>query len=217
MCLKILVLTANNTRPAQKVGDIIYALNKTRIYKSLRGWICCDLLRFCQVWCTVWRPQLQAEPASQGLHLEEYFHTESSSSLVEDADGNRVAEELPWNRSSNPSKYKWCSHVDPFLLNGSAILLQARCGLGDYRPADGFGLVTGFSTSGGRFVYDGLVTTVDRWFRPHFLKLRRFRFVGNAAVGPAGDVRVFMLSPSLPGSETPTVAAWPRKHSREGS
>ena len=159
----------------------------------------------------------EAEPASQGLHLEEYFHTESSSSLVEDADGNLVAEELPWNRSSNPSKYKWCSHVDPFLLNGSAILLQARCGLGDYRPADGFGLVTGFSTSGGRFVYDGLVTTVDRWFRPHFLKLRRFRFVGNAAVGPAGDVRVFMLSPSLPGSETPTVVAWPRKHCRERS
>ena len=116
----------------------------------------------------------EAEPPSQGLHLEEYFHTESSSSPVEDADGNRVAEELPWNRSSNPSKYKWCSHVDPFLL-------QARCGLGDYRPADGFGLVTGFSTSGGRFVYDGLVTTVDRWFEAATLPFR-----GKCCCGSCG-------------------------------
>lgn len=44
--------------------------------------------------------------------------------------------------------------MDPILLNPSAILLKARCGMGDHRPADGFGLVSGFSTSGGSFVYD---------------------------------------------------------------
>lgn len=59
--------------------------------------------------------------------------------------------------------------------------------------------------SGGRFVYDGLVTTVDRWFREHRLRKRRFRFVGDHAVGFEGDVRLFVLSPSVNATEAPQV------------
>eukprot|EP00438_Fugacium_kawagutii_P026472 Skav202783 [mRNA] locus=scaffold326:487231:501497:+ [translate_table: standard] len=156
----------------------------------------------------------EAEPPTQRLHLEEFFHTDTAADLAEDAQGNRLPEELPFERGSDPGKYKWCSHVDPVLQPGAAsILLQAQCGLGDFRPADGFGMVSGFSTageahpSGGRFVYDGLVTTVDRWFREHWLRKRRFRFVGDQAVGPEGDVRLFVLSPSLNATEAPKVGS----------
>lgn len=54
-------------------------------------------------------------------------------------------------------------------------------------------------------MYDGLVTTVDRWFREHWLRKRRFRFVGDHPVGFEGDVRLFVLSPSLNATEAPQV------------
>ena len=49
----------------------------------------------------------EALPAAQRLHLEEYFHTETSAPLAEDAMGNRLAEELPFDRSADPSRYNW--------------------------------------------------------------------------------------------------------------
>ena len=151
----------------------------------------------------------EAGPHSK-LQIEEYFHTETSAPLKEDSNGERLAEELEFDRDSNPSAFKWCSHVDPVLLTSTVMALYPRCGLGSYRPADGLGLISSFSTSGGHFVYDGLVTTVDRWFRAHWLKKRRFRFVGHSAVGAEGDVRLFVLSPSPSSNRSaiPVVATW---------
>ncbi|CAK9003058.1 Hypothetical protein (Fragment) [Durusdinium trenchii] len=128
----------------------------------------------------------EAQPSAR-LHLEEYFHIDTSSALAEDL------QEMDFDRDSGPGAYKWCSHVDPILLGSTSVVLYPRRGLGSYRPGDGLGLVSGFSTSGGQFIYDGLV---DRWFRKNWLKKRRFRFVGDSAVGPEGDARVFVLSPS---------------------
>jgi hypothetical protein len=53
-------------------------------------------------------PNFNEAEAAQRLHLEEYFHTKTSAPLAEDAQGNRLAEELLFDRSSDPSKYKWC-------------------------------------------------------------------------------------------------------------
>ena len=53
-------------------------------------------------------PNFNEAETAQRLHLEEYFHTETSAPLAEDARGNRLAEELLFDRSSDPSKYKWC-------------------------------------------------------------------------------------------------------------
>ena len=55
---------------------------------------------------------------------------------------------------------------------------------------------------------DGLVTTMDTYFRSNWLKKRRFRFVGESSVGTEGDLRVFVLSPSLNSSTSPTIATW---------
>ena len=149
----------------------------------------------------------EAEPASRRLHIEEYFHTETSAPLATDSDGNRLAEELEFDRDSDPNAFKWCSHVDPVVLDAGSVALYAKCGLGGFRPADGWGFIRGFSVSGGHFVYDGLVTTVDTWKRPNWLKKRRFRFVGNSTVGDEGDVRLFVLSPvAASQTETPTIA-----------
>ena len=149
----------------------------------------------------------EAEPPSLRLHIDEYFHTETSAPLATDSDGNRLAQELEFDRSSDPSAFKWCSHVDPVVLNAGAVVLHARCGLGGFRPADGSGLISGFSISGGHFVYDGLVTTVDTWKRPNWLKKRRIRFVGNSTVGAEGDLRLFVLSPfPATQNDTPEVS-----------
>ena len=142
------------------------------------------------------------------LHLEEYFHVHTaavmSSSGAAMSHGASAASiggaELPFDTVENP-RASICNHVDPSIQDGGAtVLLEQRCGLGKDRAEDGNGLVTGFAVGGGQFEYDGLVTTEDRYFTPHYHKLRRFRFVGSSDIGTEGDVRAFVLSSSSPSS-----------------
>merc|ERR1740124_714034 len=141
--------------------------------------------------------------ASQRLTLDEYFYTDTSAE-IEVLDG-RAREVLPYDRGTT----KRCHHVDVDVdvdvsqVEGTAIVhLRPACGIGSYRDTDGNGIIAGISVGGqGSFVYDGLVTSVNRWFTPHALRKRRFRFVSDSTVGPEGDVRAFVLMP------TPAAAA----------
>ena len=143
--------------------------------------------------------------AHQALHLDEYFYTQTSAVLEFDADGK--PSELPFDTPTHPRASK-CAHVNVHVVqNGLAVELRPQCGLGSRRGPDGFGLIGGFSAVGGSFVYDGLITTVDRWLTPHYYQKRRFRFVGNMATDSAGDVRAFVLasSPASNRSAMPAV------------
>ena len=135
--------------------------------------------------------------AHTALHLEEYFHTENAAELAQDASGNPLAQELPFDSTANPRTSR-CGHVDlQSITNASAVLLQPRCGIGNWRGADGVGVIGGFAAAaGGHFVVDGLVTAPDRWLRPNYYKKRRFRFVTHAPTDSSGDVRAFVLAPA---------------------
>jgi hypothetical protein len=146
----------------------------------------------------------EPSPASQRLTIDEYFYIDTDADIQV---VNGVATEvLPFVR-----QMKWCSHVDAELLqNGSSIALRPACGIGGNREGDGMGVISGMTLGSGQgiFEYDGLVTSVDRWFRPNTLKKRRFRFVSDQTVGHEGDVRAFVLSPSRASSllQAPEVA-----------
>lgn len=143
----------------------------------------------------------ESSPASQRLRIDEYFHSDTAAPF-ELADG--IPRELPFDRSALSSgERKWCQHVDVEVVRArnSSVALRPRCGIGSYRDADGMGIISGVSAAGeGRFEYDGLITSVDRWLNPHTLKKKRFRFVTDGTVGAEGDVRAFVLAPSAAGS-----------------
>jgi len=137
-------------------------------------------------------------PASQRLTIDEYFYTDTAAE-VEVVDG------IPMEKEFDRTGIQRCSHVDCHVQDDpSNIVLSPVCGIGSFRDADGGGLISGISANGeGRFEYDGLVTSVDRWLRAHHLKQRRFRFVSDDTVGPQGDVRVFVLKPYPASEQTP--------------
>ena len=118
--------------------------------------------------------------------------------------------EVPFDRAS-ATNGKWCNqHVDVDILPGDGrstqrVRLQPACGIGAYRDPDGHGVIGGFSINGGSFVYDGLVTAPDRWDRAHYLRKRRFRYIGASAVNESGDVRAFVLAPSFNATAAPHV------------
>jgi len=130
----------------------------------------------------------EPSPANQRLTIDEYFYIDTEAPIQVT---NDVPAELPFNRSQR------CMHIDAaLLLNNTSILLKPLCGIGSWRDADGNGKISGFSSaSNGAFVYDGLITSENRWGTPHTLKRRRFRFETTNTVGPEGDVRTFFLSP----------------------
>lgn len=139
----------------------------------------------------------EPSPASEELTIDEYFYTDTEAEVTVSEVGGVPSEVLPYDRGST----KWCSHVDVELLNGSTrVVLRPRCGIGAFRPGDGMGVISGISLAddaGGHFEYDGLVTALNDGFVAHALKKRRFRFVTDRLVGTQGDVRAFVLSPSL--------------------
>lgn len=143
----------------------------------------------------------EAEPPSHRLHLEEYFHTDTCADLETDAAGQLLAREIAWDRAALGTKAKWCRHVNMSDAGrrGAMHLLRLTpgTGIGSYRDPDGLGAIGGYAARGGSFVVDGLVTAPDRWQRAHHLKKRRFRFVGADAIDASGDVRAFLLAPSL--------------------
>ena len=135
----------------------------------------------------------QAGAPHQSLTIDEYFYTNTDAELS--ISGDVASEILPFVR---PGSLKWCSHVDVELLDESSrVALHPLCGIGAFRPSDGMGVISGMSlAANGQFVYDGLITAPGQW-QPHSYKKRRFRFVTDQAVDHEGDVRVFVLSPSL--------------------
>ena len=139
----------------------------------------------------------EASPASQQLHLEEYFYADTSADLATDNEGNYLPQELPFDKAALGARAKWARHVDVRRVTPQLVTLTPACGIGSYRDADGLGAVVGFAARGGGFVNDGLVTSVDRWLRSHYIRKRRFRFVGAQPVDADGDVRAFVLAPSL--------------------
>jgi hypothetical protein len=149
----------------------------------------------------------EPSPASRRLTVDEYFYVDTDADIQVDENGT-ATEVLPFNRDSK----RWCSHVDVEHLDSgnnetSTIALKPVCGIGGYRKADGMGIISGISlaaSSSGSFEYDGLVTTVDRWMKPNSFQKRRFRFVSSQSVGTEGDVRAFVLSPSLSSSRFQT-------------
>ena len=128
----------------------------------------------------------EPSPASQSLTIEEYFYVDAEEDVIE-------------NNNARPSSMKWCNHVDVEFINDndhSSLALHPLCGIGGFRPADGMGVISGFSLAGnGHFEYDGLITTPG--IITPIIKKRRFRFVTDQAVDASGDVRVFVLTPSL--------------------
>ena len=140
--------------------------------------------------------------ARTALRLDEYFFTETAAVLAQDANGNRMAEELPFN-SANHSRNSRCAHVDLYPIGEfaapQAVLLHPRCGIGEERVGDGLAVVGGFAAQagGGYFIVDGLVTAPNRWLVPHSYSKRRFRFVTAAPTdATGGDVRAFVLVPA---------------------
>jgi hypothetical protein len=139
-------------------------------------------------------------PVHDRLTIDEYFYVETSASITVN---NGVATEiLPFNKSTlSYGAAKWCDHVDVDIVSPSSsqAILRPACGIGDYRSGDGLGVISGLSVadSDAHFIYDGLVTTVDVWLKPNALKKRRFRFESVKTVGVEGDVRSFLLVPSL--------------------
>jgi len=137
--------------------------------------------------------------ANQRLTLDEYFYTDTGAD-VEVING--IAQEiLPYDRDG----VNRCTHVDVEVGDGGkSVVLNPVCGIGKYRRGDGKGKIVGMSVIGnGSFMYDGLVTSVDRWLTPHTLRKRRFRFISDDKVGPEGDVRAFVLAP-YPASQPAT-------------
>jgi hypothetical protein len=109
-------------------------------------------------------PSFEEGAAHAQLHLEEYFYSETEAEL--NVSNIELPTELPFDSAAHPRTSR-CSHVETALLaDDAAVLLTPRCGLGERRDADGLGLVGGFAAAGGRFVLDGLVTSIDRWFTP---------------------------------------------------
>ena len=131
----------------------------------------------------------ETSPASAELNIDEYFYTDTEAEVT-GSEGGVLSEVLPYDRGAK----KWCRHVDVEVSNDSkSVALRPQCGIGAFRSGDGMGVVSGISLmddTEGHFEYDGLVTTVG-------IKKRRFRFVSNRPVGTEGDVRAFVLSPSL--------------------
>ena len=148
----------------------------------------------------------EPSPASKQLHVEEYFHSGTGADLVtnpELGDGHYLPEEIPFDKAALGSKAKWCTHVDIDVTSQGAdagannlVVLRPACGIGSYRDPDGLGAIAAYATRGGHFIRDGLVTAPDRWSRAHWLKMRRFRFVGERPLDTEGDVRAFVLAPA---------------------
>ena len=118
--------------------------------------------------------------------------------------GHFLPEEVPFDKAALGSRAQWCTHIDMDVISqdpgaagaGDLITLRPACGIGRYRDPDGLGAIGGYAARGGRFVRDGLVTAPDRWNRAHYLRKRRFRFVGDQPLDASGDVRAFVLAPS---------------------
>ena len=149
----------------------------------------------------------EGETAHSELHLEEYFHVNTDA--VMSGNGNLIsagASQASLGGSEHPftpDSARTCAHVDATVKDGGAsVLLEPRCGMSKGRAPDGSGSISGFAVGGGGFVYDGLVTSEDRYLTPHYYKLRRFRFVAPNAVGVKGDVRAFALASSVPHNRT---------------
>jgi len=148
-------------------------------------------------------PDFNESTSHQSLTIDEYFYTDTHAEI---SITNDIASEvLPFVRTSGNAD-KWCRHVDVELIlddnnNHSTVALRPVCGIGSWRPGDGMGVIAGISlAANGQFVYDGLITASGQW-EDHKYKKRRFRFVTDQTVDSDGDVRAFVLSPSL--SATP--------------
>ena len=151
----------------------------------------------------------EPSPASAALHLDEYFYSDTCATLETDAEGGSVRE-TAWDRAQLGGAAKWCRHVevsDEGYHDAMHVLsLSPGTGIGSYREPDGFGAIGGHAQRGGAFVYDGLITAPDRWGRAHRLKKRRIRFVGSGTIDASGDVRTFLLAPSLNRSALPPIS-----------
>ena len=114
---------------------------------------------------------------------------------------------MAFERSKAPSR---CSHTDVELVGGfnaSRAVLRSRCGLESNTVGDAVGHLNAWSKLGGRFIYDGLVSSPDRWGVKK-LHQHRFRYEGMSTVGPAGDIRVFLLTTHVePAEHTPSWIA----------
>ena len=150
------------------------------------------------------RTHMQSE-----LTVDEYFHTPSW--LQGQVIAGWTPEAIAFKRSTAP---KWCSHTDVDLVvdvgggggdggaanRSSRAVLRSRCGE-PYEEGDAVGEIVGWAAGGGSFVYDGLVSSTDRWGVAK-LHQHRFRYEGSSTVGPSGDLRAFLMttsvSPALP-------------------
>jgi hypothetical protein len=150
------------------------------------------------------RAHMQSE-----LTVDEYFHTPSW--LQGQVITGWTPEAIAFKRSTAP---KWCSHTDVDLVvdvgggggdggaanRSSRAVLRSRCGE-PYEEGDAVGEIVGWAAGGGSFVYDGLVSSPDRWGVAK-LHQHRFRYEGSSTVGPSGDLRAFLMttsvSPALP-------------------
>jgi hypothetical protein len=132
--------------------------------------------------------------AQSELTVDEYFHTPSW--LQGQVIDGWTAEAKAFTRARAPKR---CSHTDVDVLNASGaanrVLLRSRCGE-PYEEGDAVGEVRGWSAGGGKFVYDGLVSSPDRW-GVEKLHQHRFRYEGVSTVGPGGDTRAFLLTTSV--------------------
>ena len=155
----------------------------------------------------------EGSAAHARLHVEEYFYVSTAAVMKSSgkpmskgaSKASRGGVEHAFNTAQHP-RASVCSHVDPTILgdDASRVLLRPACGMFKGRGPDGLGLVSAFAAQGGGFVYDGLITTEDRYFKPHSERRRRFRFVGNQSIGVEGDVRAFALATSPAANRTAT-------------
>ena len=143
--------------------------------------------------------------AQDEVLVDNYFHTPSW--LQGQVIDGWTAEAMAFERSKAPSR---CSHTDVELVGGfnaSRAVLRSRCGLESNTVGDAVGHLNAWSKLGGRFIYDGLVSSPDRWGVKK-LHQHRFRYEGMSTVGPAGDIRVFLLTTHVePADHTPSWIA----------
>ena len=122
--------------------------------------------------------------ANERLDVDSYFHTPTTSTLLDAAT----------RAESAPDRPSFCAgHVDVDVTGpaNSVVRLSSICGQGKNRNADGVGIIAGWGLRGGGFVHDGLVSAEDTNGNPIYT--RRFRWQGEP-VGPEGDVRSYVLA-----------------------
>ena len=138
--------------------------------------------------------------AQSQLTVDEYFHTPS---WLQGTDTSGYTEaQIAFNFTAAQSR---CSHADVEIagIADTRAILRSRCGENG-AEGDAVGEITSWSRGGGRFAYDGLISSENRW-GSRVLNMNRMRYEGSSTVGPDGDVRVFLMTSGwAPGMPPPS-------------